>query len=85
MRINMTDQRARLYDHLLEATGENTKSKSIDEAARFYCQMHGDNGVAPTGELDELMQQATTQGSLTPQEIAEILTPIEYEQEYVIE
>jgi hypothetical protein len=37
----MTDDRERRPEHLLEATGENTKSKAIDRAAKYYVRMAG--------------------------------------------
>ncbi len=60
-------------DALLEATKENTKSKAIDRAAEFYIKMAGDTTAVPTGAFVELMETAEEQGSVTPEEIAEIL------------
>jgi len=58
---------------LLEATDENTKSKAIDRAAEFYIKMAGDTTAVPTGAFVELMATAEEQGSVTAEEIAEIL------------
>lgn len=60
-------------DPLLDATGENTKSKAIDRAAEFFIKMRGDNVAVPNGAFTELMERAERQGSVTPEEIAEIL------------
>jgi len=73
MRLRMTDARERRMDALLEATGENTKSKAIDRATKFYIEMAGDNVAIPTGAFVELMERAEQQGSVTAEEIAEIL------------
>ncbi|WP_245154566.1 hypothetical protein [Halorussus marinus] len=69
----MTDSRERRLDNLQEATGENTKSKALDRAAEFYLRMRGDTTAVPTGAFTELMERAEKQGSVTPEEIAEIL------------
>jgi len=58
---------------LLEATGENTKSKAIDRAAEFYIKMAGDSVAIPKGAFEELMATAERQGSVTSEEIAEML------------
>jgi len=60
-------------DALLEATGENTKSKAIDRAAEFYIKMAGDSVAVPKGAFEELMATAERQGSVTSEEIAEVL------------
>jgi len=73
MRIRNTDHREQLWDALEDATGESTTSGALDAAAVYYLEMAGDNVTAPTGALEELMQLAVDQGSVTPQEIAAIL------------
>jgi hypothetical protein len=73
MRLRMTDSRERRMDALIEATGENTKSKALDQAAEFYLRMRGENTAVPNGAFEELMATAERQGSVTPEEIAEIL------------
>lgn len=60
-------------DALLDATGENTKSKAINRAAEFYIKMAGDNVAIPKGAFVELMLTAEREGSVTSEEIAEIL------------
>ncbi|WP_327052229.1 hypothetical protein [Halomicrococcus gelatinilyticus] len=57
---------------LLEATGENTRSKALERTAEFYPQMRGENPAVPNGAFEELMTTAERQGSVTPEEIAEI-------------
>jgi len=83
MRIRMNDSRKRMYETLQDATGESSKSGSLDVAARYYARMRGDTAANPTGTITELMNAAEERGSLTPQEIAEILDcpelPVEYE------
>ncbi|WP_244605629.1 hypothetical protein [Halorussus marinus] len=69
----MTDSRERRLDNLQEATGENTKSKALDRAAEFYLRMRGDTTAVPTGAFTELMERADEKGSVTSEEIAEIL------------
>lgn len=73
MRLRMTEKRERRIEQLKEATGENMKSKAIDQASEFYIQMAGDTVAIPTGAFTELMQEAESNGSLTPEEIATIL------------
>lgn len=73
MRLRMTDSRERRLDNLCDATGENTKSKAIDQAADFYLKMAGDTTAVPIGAFEQLMERAVDQGSITPEEIAEIL------------
>lgn len=72
MRVHMNDERERRLENLLDATDENTKSKAIDVAADFYIQMAGCEAV-PTGAIEELMQLAVDEGSVTPEEIATVL------------
>ncbi|ELZ21479.1 hypothetical protein C475_18716, partial [Halosimplex carlsbadense 2-9-1] len=69
MRIRDTDKRQREWEMLQEATGEKTRSKAIDAAVRYYLKMAGGNAAAPTGSVEELMQVAEDQGSVTPAEI----------------
>lgn len=73
MRLRDTDARERRWESLQEATGEKTKSKALDTAAEFYIKMGGDTTAVPTGTFDELMAKAERQGSVTAEEIAEIL------------
>ncbi|MFD1641456.1 hypothetical protein [Halohasta litorea] len=73
MRIEKTDTRARKWEFLKEATGEDATSKALDCAADYYLRMWGDTTAVPKGKLAELMTAAQNRGSLTPEEIAEIL------------
>jgi hypothetical protein len=72
MRLRMNDKRERRLQALLEASGENTKSKAIDNAATYYTRMAGRTDAVPTGKLAELMQLAERQGSVTPAEVADV-------------
>ena len=85
MRIESTDERERLYEHLTEATGERAKSKAIDAAARYYLRMRGDVAGYGRGTVAELLEAAEQRGSLTAPEIAAILDerelPVAYETE----
>ena len=73
MRIQSTDRRERIWSELEAATGENTTAGALDVAATYYLEMRGDNQVRPTGAIPELLERAADQGSLTAEEIAEIL------------
>jgi len=73
MRIKKTDARARKWEYLKEATNESATSKALDRAADYYLRMHGDTTAIPQGRLTELMDAAQNRGSLTPEEIAQIL------------
>ena len=73
MRIEKTDARAKKWKYLKEATGESATSKALDRAADYYLRMRGDTTAVPKGRLAELMSTAKSRGSLTPEEIAEIL------------
>ena len=83
MRIQSTDERKRRWEHLKEATGENTTSGALDVAAKHYLRMAGGTTARPTGALEELLRAAEERGSLTGEEIAEILStqelPLGYE------
>ena len=86
--MRMTDQRERMLEALLDATGEKTKSKAIDKAVNHYCKCAGANAAHPTGTYEELMTEAVEQGGLTAREIATILhtksLPVQYSQNYEI-
>ena len=73
MRLRMNESRERRLEALVEATGEATKSKAIDTAAAYYARMAGGTEAVPTGRVEELMQLAEEQGSVTATEIAELL------------
>jgi hypothetical protein len=88
MRIHDTDKREREWEMLQEATGEATTSGALDVATNYYLRMRGDNAAAPTGVVEELMQLAIDEGSVTPDQIAEVLDveefPVEYEREWSV-
>lgn len=63
----------RRLEDLQEALDENTKSKAIDKAARFTVQMRGGTTAVPQGAIAELLERAEDQGSVTVEEIAEVL------------
>jgi len=71
MRIADTDERARLWDALVECSDQSTKSKAIEDAARYYCRMRGARGY--NSAVEELLDRAVDEGSLTAAEIAAIL------------
>lgn len=73
MRIEATESRQRRWEHLREATGEGHKSVALDVAADYYLRMRGGTPAIPNGQLEELMQRAVSEGSLTPEEIADAL------------
>ena len=73
MRLRMNDRRECRFKNLLDATGENAKAKALDRAADFYIQMAGDTLTVPTGAFTQLMERAVKQGSVTPEEIADVL------------
>ena len=79
----MNDDRERRIENLVEATGEATKSKAIDRAANYYVRMAGETAAVPDGALEELMELAIEEGSVTPDQIAKVLDvkelPIQYE------
>ena len=70
MRIHRTDRRERRWQNLKRATGENTVSGALDVAADHYLRMAG---AHRTGAFTKLMREAEARGSLTGEEIAEIL------------
>jgi len=88
MRIESTEARERRWDALKDATGESTKSGAIDTACKFYLEMRGDTIAQPNGRFDQLMQRASDQGTVTPEEIAEILgtdeLPVDAETTYSV-
>lgn len=52
----------------------------------YYLAVHGDNMVAPTGRVPELVERATEQGTVTAAELADVLDvdelPVEYSEEW---
>jgi len=79
MNIRMNESRERLYNDLMQTTGAGSKSKALDAAARYYCRMAGRNGVrADQGAIAQLLELAEDQGSVTPKEIADVLSTKEY-------
>jgi len=88
MRIHDTDKREREWEMLQEATNEATTSGALDAATSYYLKMRGDNAAAPTGAVEELMQLAIDDGSVTPDQIAEVLDvdefPVEYKREWSV-
>ncbi|MFC4550083.1 MULTISPECIES: hypothetical protein [Halorussus] len=73
MRIEATDARKRKWENLKEATGKGHKSTALDTAADYYLKMCGGTTAVPTGAVEELMDLAVRQGSVTPEEIADVL------------
>ncbi len=83
-RWRLTGTRDQLLYELVDATGENTKAKALDDAGRAYLRLVGRNMVEPgPGLLHELLEAAEERGGLDAAEIAEILAteelPLEYE------
>jgi len=56
---------------LVECSDQSTKSKAIEDAARYYCRMRGAAGY--NSAVEELLSAAIDEGSLTAAEIAAIL------------
>lgn len=83
MRIESTEARQRKWENLKKATGKGHKSTALDTAADYYLKMAGGTTAIPNGRIEALMERAVDQGSVTPEEIAEILgteeLPIEAE------
>ncbi len=88
MRIQSTEERKRRWEHLQQATGESTTSGALDVAAKHYLRMAGGTTAIPTGALEELLRAAEERGSLTGEEIVEILDteelPLEYNTEWEV-
>jgi hypothetical protein len=86
MRIADTKDRERLWEMLVECSDQQTKSKAIEDAARYYCRMRGARGY--TSAVEELLSAAVEEGSLTAAEIAAILDarelPVAVEQSVAI-
>ncbi|WP_436909937.1 hypothetical protein [Halosimplex marinum] len=87
-RIRLTEARERKFSNLEDATGESTRSGALDAAADYYLRMAGGTPAVPEGAVESLMQRATEQGSVTPEEIAEELgqpeLPVEYSHHYSV-
>jgi len=73
MRIEATDARERKWENLKEATGEGHKSTALDAAADHYLKMAGGTTAVPNGRVAQLLELATEQGSVTPEQIAAVL------------
>jgi len=88
MRIEATEERERLWEKLKEASGNNTKSGALDDAARYYIRMRGGTSTVPNGSIAKLLRRAEEQGSVTAEEIAEELStpelPVEARTEWSV-
>ena len=84
MRIEITEDRNRLWENLCEATGEDARSKALDQAARHYLRMCGGVAAYERGDIQTLLDEALTeaQESLTTPEIAGILDERELSMAY---
>ena len=86
--IKKTDERERRFEHLKEATGEGYTSQAIDKASKYYLRMAGGTAAIPNGQLAELLAAAEERGSLTGEEIVEILDtdelPLDYDTEWSV-
>jgi len=86
MRIADTEDRDRLWEMLVECSDQSTKSKAIEDAARYYCRMRGARGY--NSAVEELLSAAIDDGSLTAAEIAAIIDarelPVEVDQSVAI-
>jgi hypothetical protein len=85
MRIRMNDAREARFDELVMASPESTKSKALDRAAEFYIEMAG---AHRDGKFEELLALAKEEGSVTPEQIAEVLNteylPVKAETNYSV-
>jgi len=88
MRIQSTDARKRRWEHLQEATGESTTAGALDVAAKEYLRLKGGTPAMPHGALGGAARRGEERGSLTGEEIVEILSteelPLEYETEWQV-
>lgn len=88
MSIRMGERRERRYDRLEDATGESTRSGALDVAADYYLKMAGGTTARPTGAVEQLMRLAVDQGSVTPEEIADVLDvdelPVEHSRRWSV-
>lgn len=70
MSIRVNERRERLFDRLEDATGEATRAGALEAAARYYCHM---DGAEIEGAVEELIQIAVQEGTVTPEQIAHVL------------
>lgn len=76
LRINLTAGKAR-KEKVAAACDvfDSNKSEAVLEACEFAARMRGHNDIEPQeGLLEELMEAAVKRGSLTPQEIADLIS-----------
>ncbi|WP_231183079.1 hypothetical protein [Haladaptatus sp. DYF46] len=76
LRINLTTGKARKSKVAAVCNVfDANKSEAVLQACVYAAEMRGHNAVSPNmGLLEELMTAATERGSLTPEEIAEIIS-----------
>lgn len=88
MRIEATEVRQRKWENLKEATGKGHKSTALDAAADYYLKMAGNTTAVLVGAVETLMELAVEQGSVTPEEIADVLDteelPVEAESSWSV-
>jgi len=83
-RWRLTETRDQLIFEFVDAIGENTKVKALEDAGWAYLRLVGRIMVEPgSGLLHELLEAAEERGRLDAAEIAAILAteelPLEYE------
>lgn len=72
-RMRLSGSRDQLLDDLESCTGEKTRAKAVEKAARAYLRLVGGNVVQPgPGLLDELLEAADRR-DLSGDEIARVL------------
>lgn len=78
----MDDSRERTLNDLKAALDKNAGSKALFAAAKYAVRMRGGTNAVPSGRVTELLEVADERGSLTSEEIAEILDTEEITIEY---
>lgn len=84
----MNDSRERTVEALKDALDEETKTKALFRAAEFTLRMRGGTTAIPNGAIPELLRAADDRGSLTGEEIADILDtdeiPVDYSSSWAV-
>lgn len=78
----MDESRERTLEDVKDALDENAGSKALFAAAKYAVRMRGGTNAVPNGRIAELLKLAEVQGSVTAEEIAEILDTDEIGVEY---
>jgi hypothetical protein len=82
MRLRTDERRDRILEDAQAALDESTKSEAIIKSCKYVARMAGGTTAIPEGKIAQLLAAAEEAGSLTGEEIADILDTEEIAVDY---